>query len=103
MRHTGLSHPGNASQPRGRGEPGSGTDGAPEAEQEAAAAAGDSITVAAWTIVSRVTGVARFACIGAVLGPTYFGNTYQFTFTTAGTYQYHCNFHPGMAGSVVVQ
>jgi putative peptidoglycan lipid II flippase len=42
-------------------------------------AAGDSITVAAWTIVSRVTGVARFAVIGAVLGATFFGNTYQFT------------------------
>lgn len=41
--------------------------------------AGDSITVAAWTIVSRVTGVAKFICIGAVLGPTFFGNTYQFT------------------------
>lgn len=44
-----------------------------------AAAAGDSMTVAAWTMVSRVTGVARFAAIGAVLGPTFFGNTYQFT------------------------
>jgi len=43
------------------------------------AAAGDSITVAGWTIVSRVTGVARFAAIGAVLGPTFLGNTYQFT------------------------
>jgi putative peptidoglycan lipid II flippase len=48
-------------------------------QQEAAAAAGDSITVATWTIVSRVTGVAKFAAIGAVLGPTFFGNTYQFT------------------------
>jgi len=53
-------------------EVGQGADGA-------AAAAGDSITVAAWTIVSRLTGVAKFACIGAVLGPTFFGNTYQFT------------------------
>jgi putative peptidoglycan lipid II flippase len=35
--------------------------------------------VGAWTIVSRVTGVAKFAAIGAVLGPTFFGNTYQFT------------------------
>ena len=49
------------------------------ASTSSAAAAGDSITVAAWTIVSRVTGVARFAIIGAVLGPTFFGNTYQFT------------------------
>jgi putative peptidoglycan lipid II flippase len=37
------------------------------------------MTVATWTIVSRVTGLARFAAIGAVLGPTFFGNTYQFT------------------------
>ena len=43
------------------------------------AAAGDSLTVAAWTLVSRVTGLVRFACIGAVLGPTFFGNTYQLT------------------------
>ncbi len=44
-----------------------------------AEAAGDSISVATWTIVSRVTGVAKFAAIAAVLGPTFFGNTYQFT------------------------
>ena len=49
------------------------------ATQQGAAAAGDSITVATWTIVSRATGVLKFACIGAVLGPTFFGNTYQFT------------------------
>jgi putative peptidoglycan lipid II flippase len=49
------------------------------ANARSVATAGDSITVAAWTIVSRVTGVARFAVIGAVLGATFFGNTYQFT------------------------
>jgi plastocyanin len=27
----------------------------------------------------------------------------QRTFNTAGTYQYHCTIHPGMAGSVVVR
>src|SRR5205809_5302125 len=43
------------------------------------AAARDSMTVAGWTIASRATGVLRFAVIGAVLGPTFFGNTYQFT------------------------
>jgi putative peptidoglycan lipid II flippase len=52
---------------------------APEDQFNAVAAARDSVTVAAWTIVSRVTGVIKFAVIGAVLGPTFFGNTYQFT------------------------
>lgn len=46
---------------------------------QAASAAGDSMTVAVWTMVSRVTGLLRFAVVGAVLGPTFFGNTYQFT------------------------
>lgn len=41
--------------------------------------AGDSLTVAAWTVVSRVTGLVRIATIGAVLGPTLLGNTFQFT------------------------
>lgn len=49
------------------------------AESAPAGAAGDSIAVAGATIVSRVTGVARFAAIGAVLGPTFFANTYQLT------------------------
>jgi putative peptidoglycan lipid II flippase len=43
------------------------------------AAAGDSIAVASWTLVSRVTGVVKIAVIGAVLGLTFFGNAYQFT------------------------
>src|SRR6266576_774799 len=51
----------------------------PEDHVRGVAAARDSTTVAVWTIVSRVTGLARFAVIGAVLGPTFFGNTYQFT------------------------
>jgi len=45
----------------------------------AVSAVGDSMTVAVWTIVSRITGLIRFAVVGAVLGPTFFGNTYQFT------------------------
>jgi putative peptidoglycan lipid II flippase len=51
----------------------------PDAQIKAVSAARDSMTVAAWTIVSRVTGVIKFVVIGAVLGPTFFGNTYQFT------------------------
>ena len=51
----------------------------PAEASSAASAAGDSLTVAAGTLVSRITGLARFAVVGAVLGPTYTGNTYQLT------------------------
>jgi putative peptidoglycan lipid II flippase len=37
----------------------------------------NSMTVAAWVLISRITGFARVAVIGAVLGPTYLGNTFQ--------------------------
>ena len=30
------------------------------------------------------------------------GASYQFTFTTPGTYAYHCSIHPSMKGTVVV-
>ena len=39
----------------------------------------NSLTVAAWTIISRISGLGRVAAIAAVLGPTYLGNTYQAT------------------------
>lgn len=41
--------------------------------------AGNSLSAAAWTTFSRLMGFARLATAGAVLGPTYFGNTYQAT------------------------
>jgi plastocyanin len=31
------------------------------------------------------------------------GATYQFTFTHAGTYAYHCSIHPSMKGTIIVQ
>ena len=39
--------------------------------------AGGSLTVGAWTVVSRVTGFVRLAVIAAVLGPTFLANTFQ--------------------------
>jgi len=42
-------------------------------------AVGDSMSVAIWTAVSRFTGVLRGITVAAVLGATYFANTYQFT------------------------
>jgi putative peptidoglycan lipid II flippase len=37
----------------------------------------DSVTVAGWTLVSRITGVLRVVVIGPVLGATYFANAFQ--------------------------
>jgi putative peptidoglycan lipid II flippase len=39
--------------------------------------AGNSVAVAAWTSVSRISGFTRVVTTAAVLGPTYLGNTYQ--------------------------
>lgn len=44
-----------------------------------AGAVGDSMVVASWTLVSRITGFVRVAVTAAVLGPTFLGNTYQAT------------------------
>ncbi len=42
-----------------------------------ASVAENSASVAKWTLVSRITGFARVLLIGAVLGPSYFGNLFQ--------------------------
>jgi len=47
--------------------------------REAADTARDSMTVALWTAISRGTGLVRVVVVAAVLGPTFLGNTYQFT------------------------
>lgn len=52
---------------------------APAAAQDAAATTRDSLTVAAGTALSRASGLVRVAVVAAVLGPTFLGNTYQFT------------------------
>ncbi|MDQ6778909.1 MAG: plastocyanin/azurin family copper-binding protein [Actinomycetota bacterium] len=36
-------------------------------------------------------------------GPIQPGQTKTFTFTTAGTYGYHCSLHPFMTGTVIVK
>jgi putative peptidoglycan lipid II flippase len=37
----------------------------------------NSVTVAGWTLVSRITGVLRVVVVGPVLGATYFANAFQ--------------------------
>jgi murein biosynthesis integral membrane protein MurJ len=51
----------------------------PSSLESPAAAVGDSMTVAVWTAISRITGVVRGVVIAAILGATVFANTYQFT------------------------
>ncbi|HEU4425692.1 MAG TPA: lipid II flippase MurJ [Pilimelia sp.] len=46
-------------------------------DRESAAVARNSLAVASWTAVSRVSGFVRIAVIAAVLGPTYLGNIFQ--------------------------
>jgi putative peptidoglycan lipid II flippase len=41
------------------------------------ALAANARVVSGWTFVSRLTGFLRIAAVGAVLGPTYFGNLFQ--------------------------
>lgn len=47
-------------------------------------AARDSVTVAGWTLVSRVTGLLRVVIAGAVMGPTFFGNVFQAGYVLPG-------------------
>lgn len=47
------------------------------ARSEAESTARSSVTVAVWTLLSRVTGLLRVLVIGALLGPTYFANLFQ--------------------------
>ncbi|MDP9294319.1 MAG: hypothetical protein M3O90_07865 [Actinomycetota bacterium] len=52
------------------------TAAADQAATNAQNLAGNSTAVAVWTIVSRLTGFARIALVGAVFGPTYLGNLF---------------------------
>jgi putative peptidoglycan lipid II flippase len=56
-----------------------GGDGGDPEQPAFAGVAGNSVSVATWTLVSRLTGFARVAVIAAVLGPTFFGNLFQAT------------------------
>ena len=49
----------------------------PELEAADSGLVRNSLTGSAWTLISRVTGLARVVAIGAVLGATFLGNTYQ--------------------------
>ena len=56
--------------------------------------------VAPHTATSDTSGIFDSGMNG---GLTTQGGTYQFTFTTPGTYHYHCSFHAWMQGTVIVK
>ena len=58
-------------------------------------------TTVTWTNKDDVTHsvTADSGVFDADIGP---GETVSFTFTIVGTYQYHCNPHPDMIGTIVV-
>ncbi len=53
----------------------------PDRALAGAALARNSLSVAQWTLVSRLSGFARVVVVAAALGPTYLGNTFQATNT----------------------
>lgn len=57
-------------------QPGGESTAPPDEEMHGRGVAADSVTIAAWTMLSRVSGFARVAAIAAVLGPTFFGNLF---------------------------
>ena len=61
--------------------PGTRPDPPPTREAPVRSVARNSATVAAWTLVSRVTGLLRVVVIGAVLGPTWLANSFLATNT----------------------
>lgn len=66
----------------------------------------DSITVKAGTTVTwqNNDSATHTVVIGTLASPDLApGDSYQHTFSTAGTYQYHCSIHPTMTGTVIVQ
>lgn len=71
--------------------------------QTIAVAAGTRVT---WTSASRAphTVTCDASCPGAGpgSGTVAMGGGYGFTFTTPGSYGYHCDIHPSMTGTVVV-
>jgi plastocyanin len=65
-------------------------------------AAGSTIT---WTNTDTISHTSTSTDTGAVFdsGTIPAGGKFSFVFPTKGTFSYHCSFHAGMIGTIVVQ
>ena len=65
-------------------------------------ASGSTVT---WTNNDSIAHTSTSTDAGAVFdsGTVAAGGKFSFTFQNKGTFAYHCTFHPGMIGSIVVQ
>ena len=69
----------------------------PSSTPEAAPAGSTSITIDSITHTSAANN-------GLFASPNVAPNSrFNFTFTTAGTFPYHCTIHPNMVGTIIVQ
>ncbi|HVW66486.1 MAG TPA: cupredoxin family copper-binding protein [Candidatus Peribacteraceae bacterium] len=59
-------------------------------------------TTVTWTNQDSVSHTVTGDNGGPASGGISQGQTYSYTFTTPGTFTYHCTFHPMMKGTVVV-
>ncbi|MDT7648493.1 MAG: putative peptidoglycan lipid flippase, partial [Pseudonocardiales bacterium] len=73
---TGATERGSGATEGGSGAPEPGT-GTGATERGTGSTVRNSVTVAAWTLLSRVAGLLRVLVIGALLGSTYFSNVFQ--------------------------
>ena len=60
-------------------------------------------TTVTWTNTDRDSHTSTSDTPGWNSGTISPGRQFSFTFQSAGTFPYHCSFHPGMVGTVVVR
>jgi plastocyanin len=60
-------------------------------------------TTVTWTNTDRDSHTSTSDTAGWNSGTISPGRQFSFTFQSAGTFPYHCSFHPGMIGTVVVR